>query len=40
MMLAPLFFLITNNDKNKEKVALKKRSEETGIEQEVKVVFN
>ena len=40
MMFAPLFVLITNDVKNKGKVVLINRSEGTGIEQEVKVVFN
>ena len=40
MMFAPIFFLITNDVKNKEKVVLINRSEETGIKQEFKAVFN
>ena len=40
MMFAPIFFLITNDVKNKEKVVLINRKEETGIKQEFKVVFN
>ena len=34
------FLLITNDGKNNEKVALVKRSEESDIEKEVKVVYN